>query len=113
MSTKRLIWFGISVFVGLFLGLMLGWSTKPLAYRNLTSTTLREDYRVDYVLMTAEIYKTTGNVTASINQLKLLDPGTKPLRITQTALLNARKYGYPLYDMELIGKLVQAIEETD
>lgn len=113
MSTKRIIWFGISIFIGILLGLALGWNTKPLSYRNLPSTALREDYRVDYVLMTAEIFKTTGNVTASINQLQALDPHTKPLRTAQTALLSARKYGYPLYDMELIGLLVQAIEETD
>ncbi len=110
MSTKRLIWFGISILIGLVLGLMLGWGIKPLKYQNMQAETLREDYKVDYVLMVAEGYKTQGDINYSIAQLNKMEPDTKALRVAQDALLSARKIGYPLYDMESLGNLVTALE---
>lgn len=110
MSTKRLIWFAISILIGLVLGLMLGWGIKPLKYQNMPANTLRDDYKVDYVLMVAENYKVKGDINVSITQLNKMEPDTKALRVAQNALLSARKYGYPLYDMELLGNLVTALE---
>ncbi|MCJ7625991.1 MAG: hypothetical protein MUO76_21065 [Anaerolineaceae bacterium] len=104
----RFIWFGISILVGIAAGLFIGWSLLPTEYANTSPDSLRSDYRVDYILMVAEIYAEEGDVGAAINWLDPLEGG-HAVRMVQQAALDARDMGYDFSDLELIVHLAQAL----
>jgi hypothetical protein len=104
----RFIWFGISILVGIAVGLLIGWSLLPVEYANTSPDSLRSDYRVDYILMVAEIYDKGGDIDAAVDWLDPLE-GDHAVRMTQQAALDARDMGYEIADLELIVQLAQAL----
>ena len=99
----------IVLLAGLGAGLLYGWVISPIQYVDTTPDTLREDYRTDYVLMTAEAFKSQPDVTLAARELAILgsDP---PAQITGRALAFARKNGYSEPDLVLLQKLDAAIQ---
>jgi hypothetical protein len=59
--------------------------------------------------MVAEVFQKDQDVGLAISRLALLgnDP---PLRIVQTAIIKASELGYEERDMQLLGKLSQALQ---
>jgi len=57
--------------------------------------------------MIAEIYKADQNITAA--QSRLMELGD-PLTTAQNALLSAQKSGYAYNDLEVMARLVQALQ---
>jgi hypothetical protein len=60
--------------VGLALGFAIGWWLWPVQYTNTAPDVLRQDYRDDYIVMTAEAYEIEGNLEQARARLELLDP---------------------------------------
>jgi hypothetical protein len=106
---NRLFWFLISILVGTGLGLLYGWMINPVRYVNTTPQSLRDDYKADYVLMTAEIYVKDKDLNLARRRLALLGD-QNVLRTVQRAILKAQAVGYSAQDMQLMGVLAQVLE---
>jgi hypothetical protein len=106
---KRLVWFLVSILLGVGAGLLVAWVVLPARYANTQLTSLRSDYKADYVLMVAEAYQGDGDLTAAVNHLEALSD-EKPIRIVQQAIITAQSIGYARADIELLGRLAQAVQ---
>lgn len=76
MQSSKIITILIALVLGIGLGLAYGWVIDPVEYTDVTPELLREDYRVDFVLMTAEAYQNDFNPEAAVRRLALL--GSEP-----------------------------------
>jgi hypothetical protein len=109
MRAKRFFLFLLSIALGAGLGVGYGWVLNPPPYRDLAPDTLRYDYKADYVLMTAEIYRKDGNLGAAIKRLGVLE--NRPAdRLVAEALLSARDLQYSQPDLETLAYLAQALQ---
>jgi hypothetical protein len=109
MRLVRLIWFILSIVAGVGIGLAYGWLVKPAGYGGTQPTTLRADYKADYVLMVAEVYQKEGSEALAAHRLAELssDP---PIRIVQEAILSARQLDYSQRDMDTLAHLADAMQ---
>ncbi len=109
MRLVRLIWFLLSIALGVALGLAYGWLVKPAGYGGTQPTSLRADYKADYVLMVAEVYQKEGSEALAAHRLAELgsDP---PIRIVQEAILSARQLEYSQRDMDSLAHLAGAMQ---
>lgn len=108
MRILRIILFVISILAGVAAGLYVGWELRPLPTDDFSVQILRQDYRTDYVLMTAEAYtldKNAGNAAARLGRLG----SEAPVRIVQEAILTGRSLGYPMQDLETMAYLSQVL----
>lgn len=111
MTTNRLRWVFIllALALGIAAGLAYGWFVDPVDYFDLTPDTLRQDYKADYVLMTAEAYSTEQDPGLAARRLAIF--GTKsPSAIAAEGLAYARANGFSDSDIALIQELVTAMQ---
>ena len=62
----------MSILIGIVAGLVFGWMVEPRRFAESAPSTLRSDYKADYVLMVAEVYQKDKDVTLAISRLALL-----------------------------------------
>lgn len=115
MKITRIIWFLIMIAAGTALGLYYAWIINPLKFVDATFYDLRQDYKADYVLMTAEIYNEEPVLFQTILRLdRLLEESAE--KAVENAISNAEKLGYTKADLDLLYQLNDAIggdrEET-
>jgi hypothetical protein len=110
MRSRRFFFFILSILVGLGIGLLYGWVINPPPYANLAPETLRADYKADYVLMIAEIYKQDGNLPQALRRLSQLE-NLPPARVVAGALLTARDLNYDPADLAIMAKLSQDLQQ--
>lgn len=96
--------------VGAAAGIFYGWGLHPAQTSGFPLHTLRADYKADYVLMTAEIYRQDGDLTAALERLTALED-TPPLRIIQQAILTGQQLGYARSDIETLAALFQGLQK--
>ncbi|MBP7228038.1 MAG: hypothetical protein KA988_02930 [Longilinea sp.] len=111
MRTRRLLAFLLMIGLGVVAGLLLGWG--PLARTGksgLPLSSLRSDFRSDYVLMIAEVYAQDGNRTQALEQLQALDEQMTPLSLVQQAIIQAQSLGYSSHDIRTLADLAQALQ---
>ena len=111
MSNKRLVWFFITIALGLAAGLAYGWLINPVQYIETSADSLHPGFKADYVLMVAEIYKTDGDLPGAVQRLALLG-SLSAERLVADALLTARAAGYSAPDLALMDALSQAIKQA-
>ena len=103
-----MIWFLLMIFIGLVLGLVYGWVINPIRTGSASPSSLRADYKADYVLMIAEIYAADGNLDSAVQRLAPM--GHDPQKVVAEGFLAAGKLGYPVSDLEQISRLAQALQ---
>ncbi|NMC55092.1 MAG: hypothetical protein GYA48_15805 [Chloroflexi bacterium] len=109
MRSARIFWFMMSLVIGLAGGLVYGWVVRPLNYTDVSARQLRSDYRVDYVLMTAEVFAKDGDPAKAADQLSFL--GNEPvIRYVQQAIIEGSELGYARADLDLMGNLAAALQ---
>lgn len=104
MKNRKLIGFFLAIALGLVAGLFYGWMVNPGQAKNTTLSSLRSDYKADYVLMVAEAYPQQGDVADAILILQQLDR-SDPLLVVQNALQTAQQLGYSQTDLQSIAGL--------
>ncbi len=110
MRTRRLLGFLLMIGLGIGLGLFLGWGPLARAGKaGLPLSSLRSDYRTDYVLMVAEIYAQEGSRSLAAERLQALGDAT-PLSMVQQAIIQAQTYGYSSQDIRTLAELAQALQ---
>lgn len=112
MRAGRFLLFLLSIVIGVGAGLAYGWVINPPPYANLPLTSLRPDFKADYVLMVAEIYQQDASLPQALRRLSQIAPASPPARIVAEALLTARDLEYDPADLEMLSNLAQAVQAT-
>ena len=105
---SRWIRFLIVILVGAGLGLLYGWIIDPVDYVDTTPTTLRADFKADYVLMVSEIYGADGDAEVAVIRLTYLGD-VSPVVSVENALIFAVDAGYGPDDLRLLRDLADAL----
>ena len=106
---NRWLKFFLVILIGVALGLVYGWVISPVKYLDTTPSTLRYDYRTDYVLMIAEIFDSNQDADQAVRQLAQLssDP---PVEIVIQSLAYGSQLGYASEDLVLIQNLATSLQ---
>jgi hypothetical protein len=108
MNSNRIKFF-IALGIGIALGVVYGWVIDPVQYTDAPPNILREDYRVDYVLMTAEIYQSEQDAESAARRLAILG-SESPAQITASALQYATDNGFSEDEVLLLQGLLTAMQ---
>lgn len=108
---RRWLFFLLSILIGIAIGIVYGRIIQPVEYSNTPLSSLKSDYKTDYVLMVAETYALENDPVAAIHRLSALD--TLPtLEIIRQAILNAEQSGYNDVDLQRMRNLQAALEKA-
>ncbi|NJN80205.1 MAG: hypothetical protein HC797_06910 [Anaerolineales bacterium] len=109
MASSNIIKIIIALTVGIAIGLIYGWVVDPIEYVDVTPNILREDYRVDYVLMTAEAYQSDFDSENAARRLAILG-SEPPAEITASALDYAKRNNFTPTEIESLQALLTAMQ---
>jgi hypothetical protein len=107
LRKRRILFFAAAILLGVLAGIGYGWWLRPQFYSQAELSNLRDDYRTDYILMTAEIYKQENNLEEARLRLQQLGPDA-PERYAQEAVLSAGQLGYGQADVQTLADLLKA-----
>ncbi len=110
--TRRYLFFGFALAIGIALGLYYGWVVSPVKFISTSPNTLRVDYRSDYVLMVAEAYSVEQDAALAARRLAALGR-ENPLESVQEALVFAVQNNYTPEDLLLLRALNEALQTWD
>ncbi|MDQ2690487.1 MAG: hypothetical protein M3Y68_00470 [Chloroflexota bacterium] len=109
MTATRWFFTILALLAGIALGIAYGGYIAPVEHVDLTPDTLRPDFKTDFVLMTAEAYRTEQNPGMAARRLAIF--GAKsPASIAADGLAYARANGFSDTDIALIQELVTAMQ---
>ena len=106
--TRRWLFFGLTILVGVAAGLVYGWVVNPITYTDTTPITLREDYQADIALMIAEGYQADGDATLALARLTYFS-AEEPVTLLDRAIRYGEDHHYAAKDLQLMRKLAQTI----
>lgn len=106
---SRWIRFFLAIALGVAAGLAYAWIVNPVEYVNTTPDTLRPDFKTDYVLMVAEVYRAEGDLAIANRSLGMLGD-QKPLVMVQDAVIYASEKDYGQVDVDLLQALLIAFQ---
>jgi len=109
MSSSNIIKFLIALAIGVSLGLTYGWVIAPVEYTDIPPNILREDYRVDYVLMVAEAYQGNFDDAAAARRIAILGSDS-PAEITASALDYANRNNFTQAEVQDLQNLLTAMQ---
>jgi len=96
--------FLIAVLLGAAAGLFYGWVVNPVEYVDIAPSSLRVDYKTDYVLMVAEAYQADHNLGMAVRRLARLG-NSAPTDIVANALSYALQHDYASQELSLLQSL--------
>ena len=108
-TTLRWIFFLLCLAAGIGIGLYYALAISPVQYVDTTPGTLRIDYRSDYSLMIAEVYKKDQNIDLAARRLAVLG-SQPPVEIAQQAIAFGQQNGYTSEDVALLQNLASALQ---
>lgn len=108
-AMSRWLRLALAAALGIAIGLFYGWVVDPVEYIETTPASLREDYRVDYVLMVAEAFRAEGDAEMAARRLAILgsDP---PASLASAAHEVARGMGFAESDLQQMQALAEALQ---
>ena len=109
MSTTRWVFIILALLFGAGIGIAYGWYIDPVDYFDLPPDTLRADYKADYVLMTAEAYRSEKDPGLAARRLAIFG-SQSPSAIAADGLAYARVNGFSDSEITLIQELVTALQ---
>jgi hypothetical protein len=99
---------GLGLLIGLALGLIYGWVLRPVEYVDTSPDTLRQDFRVDYVLMTAQAFG--GDDDLELARVRLAALGPRPaLDVVVQAIEYAVAHDFSQRDLDTLNTLAVAL----
>ncbi len=90
-------------------GLVFGWVIKPGIQIQNPISSLREDFKTDYVLMVAEVYNRDADLQAAASRLETLNRDS-PTESALIAVVYGRKAGYSVNDLDLLMALARDMQ---
>lgn len=112
MKKSRLIGFLLFILIGFVLGLIYGWVINPAGVKNTTLSSLRTDFKADYVVMVSELYASHQDLNAAINDLKVISTKGDPVKVVQEALLVGQQFGFSQQEMRAMADLEIALTNS-
>lgn len=109
MPSSKTITLAAALGVGIALGLVYGWVIDPVEYTDITPEVLRQDFRVDYVLMTAEAYGHDFDSESAARRLALLGSDS-PAAIAASALEYANANAFTPDEIRALQTLLTAMQ---
>lgn len=109
MPSKNIIAIVTALALGVGLGLVYGWVIEPVEFTDVTPDLLREDYRVDYVLMTAEAYQNDFDSEAAARRLAVLGSNA-PSSYVVSAIEYANSNSFTPKELEALQTLLTAMQ---
>jgi hypothetical protein len=109
MTSSNWIKIILAAIIGIALGLIYGWVIDPVEYVDVTPNILREDYRVDYVLMVAEAHQSEQDSQVSARRLAMLG-SESPAQIVTSTLEYANKNNFTENEISLLEGLLTAMQ---
>lgn len=109
MSSSNIIKIIIALAIGIAIGLIYGWVIDPIEYVDVTPNLLRQDFQVDYVLMTAEAYQNDFDSELAARRLAILG-SESPDIITSNALEYAISNNFTESEVQLLQTLLTAMQ---
>jgi hypothetical protein len=97
--------FLISIALGIAAALYVGWVVLPAQTIEASPSTLRQDYKTDYVLMVSEVYRSERDLKLAVERLGFLS-SRPPAALVSEAVLYASKNNWPeadLAEMQALG----------
>jgi hypothetical protein len=101
----------IGAALGLAAGLIFGWVVSPVEYVNTAPSSLRADYRTDYILMTAQAYAADGDLTLAQRRLAALGPHPG-LDEVVAAIDYATQHSFSSADLQVLNQLGVALRRA-
>ncbi len=108
MRAARFVWFILMMLVGAAAGLYYTWVVNPVEFVDATFNQLRQDYKADYVLMTAEIYDDDNELYQAVIRLDKLAESSAETAV-KNALDTAERLGYSDADYDMMSNLYNAL----
>ncbi len=108
MRKKRIALFILTLVIGTAIGMVYGWVVNPFFQTEASPGILRMDYKTDYVLMTAEVFSKSGDISAAKAELLFLEIDDLVSLVAQ-AIDYANQIGYSQPDILLMGQLWDAL----
>lgn len=109
MPSNKMITIVLALAIGIALGLVYGWVIDPVEYTDVTPNELRQDYRVDFVLMTAEAYQNDFDADAAARRIALLG-SEPPAAIVSSALEYANLNNFTQDEVRALQTLLTAMQ---
>jgi hypothetical protein len=106
---KRWIRFLLMIVIGGAIGAAYGWLISPVKYVDTSPATLRIDFKTDVVLMTAEAYRSEGDLGAAVQRLSVLGVAAPTEQVRQ-AISFAQQQGYNENDIQRMTTLLNDLE---
>jgi hypothetical protein len=82
---RLLVSLALGAFVGVCIGLVLGWGVFPVESVDNPATALSQNYKDEYTVMIAAGYRADGDAIGAIERLSILGEENIPLYVQQTA----------------------------
>jgi hypothetical protein len=109
VKQTRLAGFIVSILIGIILGLIYGWVINPAGVKNTTLSSMRTDFKADYVVMVSEIYAADHDLNAVKSYLNEITQGENVITTVQEALLVGQQFGYSNREMRAMADLEIAL----
>jgi hypothetical protein len=109
VKRTRLVGFIVFILIGSILGLIYGWVINPAEVKNTTLSSMRTDFKADYVVMVSEIYATDHDLNTAIEHLNEITTGEDVIPTVQEALLVGQQFGYSDREMRAMADLEIAL----
>jgi hypothetical protein len=108
---SRWILFFITIAIGAAAGLYYGWVIEPVEYTDTSPSTMRIDYKADYVLMVAETYYIDNNLPLAIRRLAVLGDPSPEISVNNALLFAISvKPPYSQADLALMHRLANDLQ---
>ena len=101
----------VGLVIGLAAGLIYGWVLRPVKYVDTSPDTLREDFRADYVLMTAQAFGGDDDLESARVRLAALGP-RPPLDLVVDAIEYAVARNFSQRDLDTLNRLAVALRAS-
>ncbi len=101
----------IGLVIGLAVGLIYGWVLRPVKYVDTSPDTLRQDFRADYVLMTAQAFGADEDLELARVRLAALGP-RPPLDRVVEAIEYAVAEDFSQRDLDTLNRLAVALRSS-
>jgi len=108
--SSRWVRFLIGLALGVVIGLGYAWRVQPVAYYDTAPDSLRQDYRVDYVLMVAQSYQAEDDLRLALLRLAALGP-QPPAEIVEDAIVFAEANSFGQDDRQALRRLADDLRE--
>lgn len=98
----------VGLILGIVAGMLYGWVIRPVEYIDTTPSSLRADYRTEYVLMVAEAFSSDSDLDQAL--IRLASLGIQPpLDVVLQSIDYGIEHSFERSDLETLNQLANQL----